>query len=109
MSTAGLVALSSRPYVGSAESSAEDKGVCLGDQCHAEQCSRAHRVGQQRLLSPQSLMFDLLKCKGAQVPLDRRAVGSTAQGLPSVPPMAWELGADGQHPCEALTAGMAGE
>ncbi|EOA99186.1 hypothetical protein Anapl_07315 [Anas platyrhynchos] len=51
-----------------------------------------------------SLIFDVVKCKGAQVPLDRRAVGSTAQGLPSVPLMAWELEADGQHPCEALTA-----
>lgn len=85
VSTAGLVALSSRPYMGSVESSAEDKGVCLGDQCHAERCSRAHRMGQQRLLSLQSLMFDLVKRKGAQVPLDRRAVGSTAQGLHKCP------------------------
>ena len=109
MSTAGLVALSGRPHVGPDESSAEDEGVCLGDQGHAKRSSSAHTTGQQRLLSLQSLTFDLVKFKGAQVPPDRRAVGSAAQGLLSMPPTASELGADRRCLCEALTADVAGE
>lgn len=109
VSTAGLVALSGRPHVGPVESGAGDEGVCPGDQGRAKRSSGAHGAGQPRLLSLQSLTFGLVKFKGAQVPPDRRAVGSAAQGLLSMPPTASELGADGRCLWEALTADTAGE